>query len=109
LWGGFCVGDAHFDLPQHHHDLRGRVSLDRHDQLFLRVDFLPFHRVQISPVTSAKTLSIQILGGEIAIPVAGGYQEAQDSTPRGGAAKSGRQNNGVRLNVDALSTCWPPA
>src|ERR1022692_3898132 len=52
LWGGFSVRDAHFNLPQHRHDLLWLVPLDRHDQLFLQVDSLSFHLVQKSPVTS---------------------------------------------------------
>src|SRR6266849_5916256 len=52
LWGGFSVRDAHFDLPQHRYDLLWLVPLDRHDLLFLQVDFLSFHLVQKSPVTS---------------------------------------------------------
>jgi len=52
LWGGFSVRDAYFDLPQHRHDLLWFVPLDRHGQLFLQVDSLSFHLVQISTVTS---------------------------------------------------------
>jgi hypothetical protein len=52
LWGGFSVRDADFNLPQHRHDLLWFVPLDWHDQLFLQVDSLSFHLVQISPVTS---------------------------------------------------------
>ena len=48
LWGGLSVGDADFNLPQHRHDLLGFVPLD--DPLFLQVDSLSFHLVQISPV-----------------------------------------------------------
>ncbi|MGC2229441.1 MAG: hypothetical protein WA254_07510, partial [Candidatus Sulfotelmatobacter sp.] len=41
-----------FNLPQHRHDLLWLVPLDGHDPLFLQVDSLSFHLVQISPVTS---------------------------------------------------------
>jgi hypothetical protein len=52
LWGGLSVRDADFDLPQHRYDLLWLVPLDWHDQLFLQVDSLSFHLVQILPVTS---------------------------------------------------------
>src|ERR1700688_1800543 len=53
LWGGLSVRDAYFNLPQHRYDLLWLVPLDWHDQLFLQVDSLSFHLVQILPVTSA--------------------------------------------------------
>ena len=49
---GFPFAMLTFDLPQHRHDLLWLVPLYRHDQLFLQVDFLSFHLVQKSPVTS---------------------------------------------------------
>src|SRR5271156_456113 len=52
LWSGFSVRDADFNLPQHRHDLLWFVPLDGHDLLFLQVDSLSFHLVQISPVRS---------------------------------------------------------
>src|ERR1700675_3434211 len=52
LWGGLSVRDAYFNLPQHRYDLLWLVPLDWHDQLFLQVDSLSFHLVQILPVTS---------------------------------------------------------
>jgi hypothetical protein len=52
LWGGLSVRDADFDLPQHRYDLLWLVPLDWHDQLFLQVDSLSFHLVQLLPVTS---------------------------------------------------------
>ena len=52
LWDRFFVRDAHFNLPQHRRDLFWLVPLDGHDPLFLQVDSLSFHLVQISPVTS---------------------------------------------------------
>ncbi len=51
LWDRFFVRDAHFNLPQHRHDLLWFVPLG-HDPLFLQVGSLSFHLVQISPVTS---------------------------------------------------------
>jgi hypothetical protein len=52
LWGGFSIRDADFNLPQHRYDLLWFVPLDGHDPLFLQLDSLSFHLVQISPVTS---------------------------------------------------------
>ena len=52
LGGGFSVCDADFNLPQHRHDLLWLVPLDRHVPLFLQVDSLSFHLVQILPVRS---------------------------------------------------------
>ncbi len=57
LWGGFFVRDADFNLPQHRHDLLWLVPLDGHDLLFLQVDSLSFHLVQISPVRSGYGLA----------------------------------------------------
>jgi len=39
-------------VPQHRHDLLWLVPLDRHLPLFLQVDSLSFHLVQILPVRS---------------------------------------------------------
>jgi hypothetical protein len=36
----FSAADVDFNLPQHRYDLLWFVSLDRHDPLFLQVDFL---------------------------------------------------------------------
>jgi len=44
------------------HDLLWFVPLDWHDQLFLQVDSLSFHLVQISPVTSLGRSAIKIRG-----------------------------------------------
>jgi hypothetical protein len=61
LWGGFSVRDADFNLPQHRHDLLWLVPLDWHDPLFLQVDSLSFHLVQISPVTSTALIAVVYL------------------------------------------------
>ena len=52
LWGGFSVRDADFNLSQHRHHLLWRVPLDGYNLLFLKVNSLSFHLVQISPVRS---------------------------------------------------------
>src|SRR5450755_4306025 len=41
---------------QHRHDLLWLVPLDWHDPLFLQVDSLSFHLVQILPVTSLASI-----------------------------------------------------
>ena len=51
LWDRFFVRDAHFNLPQHRHDLFWFVPLG-HDPLFPLSGFSLIHLVQISPVTS---------------------------------------------------------
>src|ERR1700686_3877147 len=60
LWGGLSVRDAYFNLPQHRYDLLWLVPLDWHDQLFLQVDSLSFHLVQILPVTSHLTSAYHV-------------------------------------------------
>ena len=49
-----CLTPKSSNLPQHRHDLLWLVPPDGHDPLFLQVDSLSFHLVQISPVTSAR-------------------------------------------------------